>query len=236
MTKTIESPAFRLLRNAFESGSLESPSGERVRLIANISTTNSDALRKMIVAKKPELVIEIGMAMGISTLSILSGLQQNGFGRLVSIDPYIGWQKGKAIALHQVEQASAGSIHEHWELASYVALPRILERGQKPDFVYIDGNHNFDYVFTDFFFADKLLSPGGIVGFNDCGWRPVHKVIRFMRVYRRYREIDAGLPKKYKGRNALYTLIKRVEGRSSFDRYFEKQEQWEPDHGFNRGF
>lgn len=236
MSNTTVVPALQLLQRAFDSSSLENPSGERVRLIANISTNNSEALRKMIVARKPQLVIEIGMAMGISTLSILSGLQQNGSGRLISIDPYVDWQKAKAIALHQVAQAGAESMHEHWELASYVALPRILEQGLQPDFIYIDGNHNFDYVFTDFFFADKLLNRGGIVGFNDCGWRPVYKVIRFLRVYRRYREIEAGLPKKYKGRNVLYSLIKRIEGRSTFDRYFEKLEQWEPDHGFNRGF
>ena len=43
-------------------------------------------------------------------------------------------------------------------------------QGAQPDLVYIDGNHNFEYVFTDCFFADKLLRPGGVVAFNDAGW------------------------------------------------------------------
>jgi hypothetical protein len=112
----------------------------------------------------------------------------------------------------------------------------LLQEGARPDLVYIDGNHNFDYVFTDCFYADKLLPVGGVMGFNDAGWRPVYKVIRFLRKYRRYRESDVGLPKVFRSRNALFSLIKRLEGRSTYDRYFEKVEDWEPDHGFHRVF
>jgi hypothetical protein len=117
-----------------------------------------------------------------------------------------------------------------------VALPKLLAAGARPDLVYIDGNHNFDYVFTDFFYADKLLPAGGVVAFNDAGWRSVFKVIRFLRKYRKYRELDVGLPKLYRSRNLLFSLIARLEGRSRLARYFEKSEQWEPAHGFHRAF
>lgn len=217
-------------------GRVQHPNGKYRDVVANISEQNSRALRDFVVERRPELVIEIGMAYGVSTLSILDGLRRNGEGRLISIDPYDGWPTGRVIALHQVERAGVAELHEHLHECSYTALPRLLRAGARPDFVYIDGNHNFDYVFTDFFYTDKLLSVGGLVGFNDAGWRSVFKVIRFLRKYRRYRELDVGLPKSYRGRNPLFSLIKRVEGRSSRDRYFEKVEAWEPECGFHRAF
>jgi hypothetical protein len=75
-----------------------------------------------------------------------------------------------------------------------------------------------------------------VVGFNDAGWRSVYKVIRFIRRYRKYQELDVGLPRVYRSRNLLFSLARRLEGRSSNDRYFEKIDDWEPDQGFYRAF
>jgi predicted O-methyltransferase YrrM len=228
--------AATVLHEVLTHGHVKHPDGRLLEVVANISHYNSRALRAVVEERKPELVVEIGMAYGVSTLSILSALQQNGTGRLISIDPYIGWPTGRLVALHQIARAAAEEIHSHWHECSYTALPRMLQEGLRPDLIYIDGNHNFDYVFTDSFYADKLLDAGGVIGFNDCGWRPVHKTLRFLSLYRRYRELDVGLPKVYHSRNLVFSLIKRLEGRSSLDRYFEKKEAWEPNHGFHRAF
>ena len=228
--------AAAVLKEAIHGGKVQHPDGSWRDVKANISAPNSEALSKFVRSHRPQLVIEIGMAYGVSTLTILHALRCEGRGRLVSIDPYIGWPSGRAVALHQVQRAGVNDIHEHIAECSHVALPKLLQQGVRPDLVYIDGFHNFDYAFTDFFFADKLLGPGGIVAFNDAGWRSVFKVIRFLQSYRRYREIDVGLPKRYTARNSLFSLVKRLEGRSSNDRYFEKVENWEPPSGFHRGF
>jgi hypothetical protein len=140
------------------------------------------------------------------------------------------------VALHQVARAALEGHHEYIDAPSYVALPDLLARDVSPDLVYIDGNHNFDYVFTDWFHADKLIPVGGVIGFNDSGWQPVYKVIRCLRKYRRYRELDVGLPRVFTARNPLFSLIKRLEGRSVLDRYFEKVDRWEPGPGFHRWF
>ena len=112
----------------------------------------------------------------------------------------------------------------------------MIEKGSQADFVYIDGNHNFDYVMVDFFLADKLLSPGGVVAFNDAGWRSVHKVIRLLQKFRDYDELDVGLPRRYDARNPLFSFIKRLRGQSRLDRYFRKSSDWEPPHGFHAWF
>jgi predicted O-methyltransferase YrrM len=225
-----------ILKEALERGRVQHPDGTWRKIGANISFDNSRALSAFVRDRHPQLVVEIGMGFGVSTLSILEGLSASGAGRLISIDPYIGWQSGRAVALHQVKRSGLEQLHEHMDECSHTALPRLLDQARNPDIVYIDGWHNFDYAFTDFFYADKLLRPGGVVVFNDAGWRSVFKVIRFLQKFRRYRELEVGLPKRYTARNPLFALIKRLEGRSTCDRYFEKVEDWEPPSGFHRSF
>jgi hypothetical protein len=81
-----------------------------------------------------------------------------------------------------------------------------------------------------------MLNVGGLIAFNDCGYRAVHRVIRFVLSHRKYREIDVGLPRDYRGRNALVTASRRLTGRSSSERYFEKLEAWEPSWNFYARF
>ncbi len=223
-----ELPQNSVLQEVFEKGIVRHPDGRETSVVANISRENSLALHRTVLSHKPAVVVEIGMAYGVSTLSILTGLEDNEHGRLISIDPYIGWESGRLTALHQVERAGLSHRHEHRHECSYLALAKLLDEGMTPDLVYIDGNHNFDYAFVDCFLADKLLTVGGVMGFNDAGWRSVFKVIRFLQRYRRYREMEVGLPGNYSARNPLFSVIKRLEGRSSNDRYFEKLEDWEP--------
>ena len=225
-----------ILAEVFQNRTVEHPDGRKLKVTANISRPNVEALIRFVHDRQPRLVIEIGMAYGVSTIAILSGLSETGQGRLISIDPYLGWPTGRVVALHQVARAGLSNFHEHRHECSYASLPKLLAEGLQPDLVYIDGNHNFDYVFTDFFFADKLIRAGGVIAFNDSGWRSVYKVIRFLRKFRRYGELNVGLPRVYRSRNLLFSLIKRLEGRSTYDRYFEKLEDWEPDHGFHRAF
>ena len=225
-----------ILCELYRDGTVEHPDGRRLLVSGNISLQNSEALGRCVGVRRPRFVIEIGMGYGASTLTILSALSSNGEGRLTSIDPYDGWPAAREVALHQVARAGFSHLHEHRQESSFEALPKLLAEGAKPDLVYIDGNHNFAYAFTDFFYSDKLLGPGGVVAFNDAGWRSVFKVIRFVKKYRHYRELDVGLPRVYPSRNVLFSLVKRLQGRSSCDRYFEKLDDWEPPYDFHRAF
>ena len=104
------------------------------------------------------------------------------------------------------------------------------------DFAYIDGMHTFDYVLLDFFFIDKMMSPGGVVAFNDCGWRAIHRALGFVRTHRRYFELDVCLPRDFRSGSRLGSTLRWGDGRSSNDRYFEKGENWEPSFDFYGAF
>lgn len=170
-------------------------------------------------------LLEIGMANGSSSIALLEVLSANGGGTLTSIDPFqfaavgsIGNDNDDGYSGEGVENVRrAGYAHMHRLMAepNYTALPKLVERGEKFDFVFIDGYHSFDYAFVDFFFADLLLSVGGVVAFHDSSYPAVYKVCSFVAGNKEYRLIGprpepmlASLPRKL-ARRARYWLSGR---------------------------
>jgi len=200
-----------------------------------LSPELSYALYNTVLQAKPKVAIEVGMAFGTSTLAILTALAELGGERLlISIDPA---QKAfKGIGLANVERAGFKHMHRLIEDYDYFALPDLMRTQKEVGFCYIDGWHTFDYVLLDWFYTDKMLPVGGIVGFNDCGFKSIHKFIKFMLRHRKYEEIDVGLKPDYHGRNLLATLQRKFTGRSGADRYFRKIDTWEPDHNYFHEF
>lgn len=170
------------------------------------------------------------------------GCGLDGEGRLVSIDPRQSsrWQ---GCGLTSVARAGLAGRHTLTEDVSYAALPRLLAAGGRVDFAYIDGWHTFDYALLDFWYLDKMMAPGAVVGFTDCGLPAIDKVIRFVLSHRRYAELDVGLPARYAGVSwwrELGRVLRRRERAATYrrmqDRYFEKREAWEPPWNFYAPF
>ena len=229
-------PPNAILRRMLITKTVQHPDGRILPLTSAVSPHNAKALYQTLLSRRAKCVIEIGMAFGASTLSALTALDQLGGGEMISIDPYPNWDTGKRVAKHQIELAGFSKYHRHYCEKSFSALPKLLADGVQADLVYIDGMHTFDHAFVDFFYGDKLIRPGGVIAFNDCGWRSVFRVIRFLLTHRKYVELDVGIPLVFRGRNRLFSLLKRVEGRSSGDRYFEKLTDWEPECNFYSRF
>ncbi len=134
-----------ILTAIWESGSVELPTGGHKKVAANINRESSDALYDMVLQERPKQVVEIGMAYGISTLTILSALAENGSGSLISIDPYLDWPTGKEVALNNVDKAGFSDLHMHIQEPSQIALGRMWQESRSFDLIYIDGYHNFEY-------------------------------------------------------------------------------------------
>lgn len=223
-----------VLREILTTSETRDPQGARVPLGSFIDAATADALYRHVRAQRPKRVVEVGMANGISTLSILTALAENGAGELVSIDPNQStqWRNcGRAA----VERAGFASRHRVIEEPNWFALPRLLKEAQSVDFGYIDGWHTFDYALVDFWYLDKMIPAGGVIAFNDCGWAAVEKAIKFMLTHRRYQEMDAGLPKTYERPTSPLDVLRKLRHgrlgdywRQQQDRYFRKTEAWEP--------
>jgi predicted O-methyltransferase YrrM len=231
------------LREILTTRATRTPAGESVPLDSFIDLATAEALYRHVRAQRPRIAVEVGMANAISTLAILTALEENGGdGRLVSIDPNQStqWRNcGRA----SVARAGLAGRHQVLEEPDSLALPRLLGAQTRIDFGYIDGWHTFDYALVDFWYLDKMVPKDGVIAFNDCGWAAVEKAINFVLTHRRYRELDVGLPKTYERPSGLLNILRKIKHgrlgdyrRQQQDRYFVKTEEWEPRWNFYAPF
>lgn len=158
------------------------------------------------------------MANGVSSVTILRAMPEGG--HLTSIDPNqsTDWE-GRGVA--HVQAAGYAGRHRLIEEPDLIAMPRLVEAGERFDLVFIDGWHSFEYVMVDLFYADLLLGPGGVMGFDDCDMPATRRALRFLTTHRPYRELKMG-PNRYGASNRVKTAVRFVLRWSVQDRWFEK--------------
>jgi predicted O-methyltransferase YrrM len=128
-------------------------------------------------------ILEIGTCYGYSALFILAAISKNAVGHLTSIDPFERtWWHG--IALRSIEKAGAGQYFRYIEDRSDRAGIDLAREGAKFDLIFIDGNHRFDDVLTDFYLFAQLCEKGGQVVFDDMWMPSIRTVVSFVRANR----------------------------------------------------
>jgi hypothetical protein len=232
-----------VLKEMLDPGIARGQAGDAIPIHSNIPGYYAEALFRTVLEARPSIVIEVGMAFGVSSLAILAALHRAGdAGRLISIDPFQSTQWG-GCGITAIEQAGFRERHELVQDFDYNALPRLLASGQRLDFAYIDGWNTFDYKLFDWWYVDKMLKVEGVVGFRGCGYPSVDKVIRFVRSHRKYDELDVGLPLEVANYSRRRGLLRRLTGKDPRayymqrqDRFFIKRQVWEPSWDFYAEF
>jgi|ERR1700752_4238409 len=110
---------------------------------------------------QPERTLEIGLALGASSVVIASA--KYGTEPHVAVDPfqYVYNDAG----LHEVSKAGL-QIKHVTELSEHF-LPAAHKRGDRFDFIFVDGAHDIGHVVHDAFWGDQLLNPRGVIVFHD---------------------------------------------------------------------
>ena len=206
--------------------------GEQIPVHSDIGVDHAEALYETILRTRPATVLEVGMAFGVSSLTILTALRDIGQnGKLISIDP-VQSTDWKGCGLASIARAGLKENHQIYEDYDYNVLPKLLSSGLKINFAYIDGWHTFDYTLLDWWYVDRMLTVGGIAAFNDCSWPGVEKAIEFVLSHRKYTEIDVGLPVARQRKKELFQMLpftrKEHICKRPGDRYLKKDENWEP--------
>ncbi len=137
------------------------------RRVISVKTSEAEELRNLIQKKGYTTCLETGLAFGQSACYMLSS---DTLPTLTSVDPFqeVDYQ---SIGLKNIAANGFADRHTHIVELSEFALPKLVESGQKFDFIFIDGDHKFDGAFIDFFFASKLLNDGGTIVFHDMWMR-----------------------------------------------------------------
>ena len=144
-------------------------------------------LAKLVIELKPTVIVEIGTYKG-GTLFIWSRLNPWAK-KIISIDLpgglYGGGYSDKRIKLYRHFCYDRKNTEMHFIRAdshlrsTFESLKKILN-GQTIDFLYIDADHTYNSVKTDFDMYSQLMSPNGIIGFHDIrNMKNDHQVMQF---------------------------------------------------------
>lgn len=200
-----------LFEQIWNDGYVKTRAGDTVQYEAGVSAEFCEALAEEVARLKAPRVLEIGMAFGASSVHLADGIAAAGGGSLTAVDPFQS-SDWRGIGIHNVEQAGHNSLLRVIEEPSFKALPRLLADGEEFDFIFIDGNHDFDHVFVDLFYADRLLVNGGMMVFDDCGQRPVSKAIRYLEAHRPYELVRTVSSTRVAWRRLRRQIYRRLRG------------------------
>lgn len=145
-----------------------------------VTPERADLLSEICRTLRPAATLEVGMASGISTLTILAETLacESLRGPHVVMDPFqsSAWDNAALLSLRRLGIESLVEFHEE---PSAAVLARLVAQRRTFDFAFIDGSHRFDFVFLDFRLIHDLLRPGGVVVFDDTWMDPVYLVGRY---------------------------------------------------------
>ncbi len=153
---------------------------------SEISRNEAEYIYYFLLDKKIQVSLEVGLGLGFSAAHIISATKSI----LYSID-YQQSLNYNNIGLKNIKKLNLSSYLKFQNQRSHFVLPRLLKRGIKLDFAFIDGGHTFDDIFLDFYYIDLMLNNGGYVLFHDAFLRATQLVISWVKTNKLlYKVID----------------------------------------------
>jgi hypothetical protein len=130
---------------------------------------DAEALYSVVVGTRPSTVIETGVSDGVSTATVLLGLQRNGWGELHSIDyPKVGLPR---LYGQQPGWVVPGELRSRWHLSagrSVDLLSPLLERVGGCDLFLHDSEHSYSNMTFEFNLITGRARRGSIILADDA--------------------------------------------------------------------
>lgn len=129
---------------------------------------------------QPEVMVETGVAHGVSSWTILNAMHRNGKGKLYSID--LPNQDLRSYNPENIQQGSGWVVpdllRKRWELRlgpSQELLPKLIAELGSIDVFFHDSDHSYDNMWFEFRTVYDAVKPGGLILSDD-----VHKNTSFV--------------------------------------------------------
>lgn len=152
-------------------------------------------------ASRRERPVEIGVWQGVTTRRLRAAMAPDA--ELWAIDPYVRGRLGvsfpELIAHGEVDLVENGRVRWVKSTAAEAARKWTQEAREPADFVFVDGDHSWDGISTDWNAWSGLVAAGGIVALHDSRSTPARPIedagsVRFTREYilkdSRFRVVD----------------------------------------------
>lgn len=213
-----------VLAEILKTSAVKTADGSAIKpLHSGVSMSEGTFLQQLVRLADPVVSLEVGLAFGISALFICDALPEHARQHIV-IDPHQfkgPWGSWEGIGMANLQRAGHAHRIRLIEEPSYRALCELERMGQKIDFAFIDGHHAFDFAMVDFFLIDRMLTPGGIVAFDDADWPAVRKVCRFVLTNRAYSVIPG--PPSAQNTSLGRRIVERAARIKSIRRYVRSE-------------
>jgi predicted O-methyltransferase YrrM len=162
-----------VIRDAYAAGTVKDRAGEEIALAPHsVEREDGEAIRDLAIAEGASRTIEVGLALGMSTLFLCQAILavDGRRARHVAIDPFQreSWNGAGLVTLRE---AGVEELVEVIEEESQLALPELVRQGREFDLAYVDGDHRFESALLDLVFMDRLVRPGGLIVVDDM-WMP----------------------------------------------------------------
>ena len=141
--------------------------------IPHMTVAQAKVITDIILENHFHSILELGFRHGVSTCYMAGAIDELGHGHITTIDLINARNANPNIERLLGALGLSKCVTIFYEPTSYTwRLMKLLEEDPLPkyDFCYIDGAHNW---FTDgfaFFLVDRLLTPGGLIIFDDLDW------------------------------------------------------------------
>ncbi|MEC9293858.1 MAG: class I SAM-dependent methyltransferase [Chloroflexota bacterium] len=126
---------------------------------------------------KPDVVVETGVGAGVSSWTILHALEENGTGKLISIDlPTPNTQ-----LLPEVGYLVPTELRHRWDLrmgSSQELLPKVLNELGTIDIFHHDSRHSYSNQLREYESAWPFIKSGGILVSDDVSNDALHDATR----------------------------------------------------------
>ncbi len=181
---TLDSQVYSVLEDIWTDRS--DPANPIARGGGNLKRDKCVALHNLVSAIRPTSTIEIGLFMATSAIVIMAAAQRAGYLGHIAMDPVQSSAMNNA-GIKNIEKAGLTPAFSFLEAESCYGLPYIImNKKMSFDFAFIDASHHFDHTMIEFFYLDRLIPVGGIIGFDDVGVPAVKAAINYVAANRHY--------------------------------------------------
>lgn len=197
-----------VLRELLDTQIVSSADGKSYPLRGNVPMLEAQIMQAWIERYKPCRLLEIGMGYAISTLFICDVLlTQEQFESYHVIDPH-QLTAFHDLGLYNLTRAGYREMFTFHRSPSEVCLPDMWSEDVRIDFVFIDGGHSFYNVFVDYFYASRMLDPGGIILFDDIQFEEVGRVVEHLESSGDYQRL--AIPEEFDNHKTVQ--VRRLTG------------------------
>ena len=177
---TVDLSLCPVLQEMYRTGRSSGKNGVEVVCSGGLSTLNNLAtIRHFMFQARPQRTLEVGLAFGGSALMFAACHRVLGSppsGQHIAIDAY--QQAWDDPGLANLERAGLAGYVDFRREVSALALALAVKKKETYGIIYIDGSHEYEDVFVDFYYARRLIEVGGYVMFDDSADEQIQRVIR----------------------------------------------------------